>query len=61
MNIDVPFNVVPRKILNMLTEAGVKIVAPEKGMENATKAIYSPAHISGKVLVSRELFSKFAI
>ena len=37
-NIDVPFNVVPRKILNMLAEAGVKIVAPEKGMENATKA-----------------------
>lgn len=37
-NIDVPFNVVPRKILNMLAEAGVKIVEPEKGMENATKA-----------------------
>lgn len=37
-NVDVPFNVVPRKILNMLAEAGVKIVAPEKGMENATKA-----------------------
>ena len=36
--IDVPFNVVPRKILNLLTDAGVKIVAPEKGMENALNA-----------------------
>ena len=37
-NIDVPFNVIPRKILNMLADAGVKIVAPEKGMENALSA-----------------------
>ena len=37
-NIDVPFNVVPRKIFNMLSEAGVNIVEPEKGMENASDA-----------------------
>lgn len=37
-NVDVPFNVIPRKILNMLADAGVKIVAPEKGMENALSA-----------------------
>ena len=36
--INVPFNVVPRKILNMLVDGGVKIVAPEKGMENALSA-----------------------
>ena len=34
----VPFNVVPRKILNMLVDAGVKIGAPEKGMEKASAA-----------------------
>ena len=37
-NISVPFNVIPRKILNMLSEAGIDIVAPEKGMENARGA-----------------------
>ena len=32
------FNVVPRKILNMLAEGGVNIVAPENGMESAAEA-----------------------
>lgn len=34
----VPFNVVPRKILNMIADAGVRIVAPENGMQKANKA-----------------------
>lgn len=34
----VPFNVVPRKILNMIADAGVQIVAPENGMQKANKA-----------------------
>jgi hypothetical protein len=31
-------NVVPRKILNMLAEGVVNIVAPENGMESAAEA-----------------------
>ena len=37
-NIDVPFNCVPRKVLNFLADAGVNIVAPESGMPEADAA-----------------------
>ena len=37
-NIDVPFNCIPRKVLNFLADAGVNIVAPEDGMVRANAA-----------------------
>ena len=37
-NIDVPFNCLPRKVLNFVADAGVNIVAPEAGMAKANAA-----------------------
>ena len=37
-NIDVPFNCIPRKVLNFLADAGVNIVAPEDEMVRANAA-----------------------